>query len=86
MKERTDTPACPPGQDRAYFERQIRDCLERTRNNQQLFDLETEPELIDAHIYRGLSLQCEYRYLMRRVRETEAEACKKPRRRKAAVV
>lgn len=69
----------PVRQDRAYFERQLKACLEEKRRNQQLFDLETEPELIEAHIYRRLSLECEYRYLLRRVRQSEKPA-PRPRR------
>ena len=63
-----------PRQDRAYFEEQLKACLEEKRHNQQLFGLETEPELIEAHIYRRLSLECEYRYLLRRVRQSEKPA------------
>ena len=52
----------------AYYASQLRDCLARTRRNEELFNLETDPELIEAHIYRRLALQCEYRYLLRQVR------------------
>lgn len=58
-------------QDRAYFEQQLKHCLEEKRHNEELFDLETEPELIEAHIYRRLSLECEYRYLLRQVKKSE---------------
>lgn len=47
---------------------QLRECLADIRHNQMLFDLETEPELIDQRIYEREALQCRYRYLMRRAR------------------
>ena len=62
---------CPVIQDRAYFEKQLKHCLEEKKHNEELFDMETEPELIEAHIYRRLSLECEYRYLLRQVKESE---------------
>ncbi len=61
----------PVVRDRAYFERQLKNCLQEKRHNEELFDLETEPELIEAHIYRRLSLECEYRYLLRQVKQSE---------------
>ena len=62
---------CPVVRDRAYFEKQLKHCLEEKRHNQELFDMETDPELIEAHIYRRLSLECEYRYLLRQVKQSE---------------
>lgn len=69
MKRHTEeTEFAPVVRDEAYYAGQLRDCLARTRRNEELFDLETDPELIEAHIYRRLALQCEYRYLLRQVR------------------
>lgn len=38
------------------------------RHNQMLFDLETEPELIDQRVFEYQAIQCRYRYLQRRAR------------------
>ena len=38
------------------------------RQNQLLFDMETEPELIDQRIYEYQAIQSRYRYLQRQAR------------------
>ena len=38
------------------------------RQNQMCFDLETEPELIDALIYEYQAIQSRYRYYQRKAR------------------
>mgnify|MGYP001780542846 FL=1 len=51
---------------------ELRDCLDELRHNQSQYDLEKEPDLIEACIYQRAALLCRYRYLLRRVREQEA--------------
>ena len=47
---------------------QLRRCLLQMRQNQMCFDLETEPELIDALIYEYQAIQSRYRYYQRKAR------------------
>ena len=49
-------------------EQDLRDCMADMRQNQMLFDLETEPELIDQRIYEYQAIQSRYRYLQRQAR------------------
>ena len=50
------------------LEQDLRDCMADMRQNQMLFDLETEPELIDQRIYEYQAIQSPYRYLQRQAR------------------
>lgn len=50
------------------LEEQLRQCLADMRQNQMLFDLETESELIDQWVFEYQALQCRYRYLQRLAR------------------
>lgn len=50
------------------LEQDLRDCMADMRQNQMLFDLETEPELIDQRIYEYQAIQSRYRYLQRQAR------------------
>lgn len=50
------------------LEQELHECLAQMRQNQTLFDLETEPELVEQRIYERQALQCRYRYLMRKAR------------------
>lgn len=50
------------------LEEQLRRCLYQMRQNQMHFDLETEPELIDALIYEYQAIQSRYRYYQRMAR------------------
>lgn len=50
------------------LEEQIRQCMYDMRRNQMLFDLETEPELIDELVYEYQAIQSRYRYLQRKAR------------------
>ncbi|MBQ8647933.1 MAG: DUF2508 family protein [Oscillospiraceae bacterium] len=59
---------------RPTLEQEIRECLAEMRHNQMVFDLETEPELVEACIYQRSALQCRYRYLMRKARELNLRA------------
>lgn len=51
------------------LEQELRDCLQQLEYNQNWFDLETEPELIEQRIFEREALRCRYRYLMRRARD-----------------
>lgn len=51
------------------LEQELRECLRQMEYNQNWFDLETEPELIEQRIYEGEALRCRYRYLMRLARD-----------------
>ena len=50
------------------LEQDLRDCMADMRQNQLLFDMETEPELIDQRIYEYQAIQSRYRYLQRQAR------------------
>ena len=50
------------------LEQDLRDCMADMRQNQMLFDLETEPELSDQRIYEYQAIQSRYRYLQRQAR------------------
>ena len=53
---------------RPTLKQELRDCLAEMRRNQLLFDLETEPELVEQRIYERSALLCRYRYLQRKAR------------------
>ena len=63
-QERLDREACQV----VPLEEQLRRCLLQMRQNQMCFDLETEPELIDALIYEYQATQSRYRYYQRKAR------------------
>lgn len=46
----------------------LRECMQEMRHNQMLFDLETEPELIEQRVYEYQALCCRYSYLQRKAR------------------
>jgi hypothetical protein len=46
------------------LEDQIRECLADMRHNEMMFNLETEPDLVEQRIYERQALRCRYRYLM----------------------
>lgn len=56
-----------PAHDRE-LEQELRECMQEMRHNQMLFDLETEPELIEQRVYEYQALQCRYSYLQRKAR------------------
>lgn len=56
------------------LEQELRDCLERMRHNEQRFDMELEPELIEEVIYEYQALQSRYRYLQRKARANNLRA------------
>lgn len=47
----------------------LRDCLDALRHNQSQYDLEQEPDLIEACIYERAALLCRYRHLLAQARE-----------------
>lgn len=68
LKRKEPQAAALPGPGLPDLPAQLRECLADIRHNQMLFDLETEPELIDQRIYEREALQCRYQYLMRKAR------------------
>lgn len=61
----------PAGADPA-LRAQLRDCLDELRHNQSQYDLESDPDLIEACIYQRAALLSRYRYLLRQARRQEA--------------
>ena len=51
------------------LEAELRECLFCLRQNEMLFDLEVNTDLIEQHIYERQALLCRYRYLLARARE-----------------
>ena len=51
------------------LEAELRECLFCLRQNEMLFDLEVDTDLIEQHIYERQALLCRYRYLLARARE-----------------
>ncbi|MEG0178877.1 MAG: DUF2508 family protein [Oscillospiraceae bacterium] len=45
--------------------KELRDCVEAMKQNEALFNMEYEPELIDASIYERQALICKYHFLLR---------------------
>ena len=58
----------PPCRGPRQLEQDLWDCMADMRQNQLLFDMETEPELIDQRIYEYQAIQSRYRYLQRQAR------------------
>ena len=58
----------PPCRGSGQLEQDLRDCMADMRQNQLLFDMETEPELIDQRIYEYQAIQSRYRSLQRQAR------------------
>ncbi len=46
----------------------LRDCCFRIEQNEVLFNLETEPLLVDQRIYERNALLCRYQYLIKRAK------------------
>ena len=51
------------------LEAELRECLFCLHQNEMLFDLEVNTDLIEQHIYERQALLCRYRYLLARARE-----------------
>ncbi|MCI2046802.1 MAG: DUF2508 family protein [Faecalibacterium sp.] len=52
------------------LEEELRECLADMRHNEMMFNLETEPDLVEQRIYERQALRCRYRYLMERAKKT----------------
>ncbi len=65
-------PEHDPEQDKYHpgLEEDIRECLADMRHNEMMFNLETEPDLVEQRIYERQALRCRYRYLMERAKKT----------------
>lgn len=50
------------------LEAELAECLQSIQHNEMLFNLETEPDLIEQRIYERRALQCRYRYLLEKAR------------------
>ncbi len=46
------------------LEDEIKEVLADLRHNEMMFNLETEPDLVEQRIYERQALQCRYRYLI----------------------
>lgn len=46
----------------------VHECLELMRINEMLFNLESDEDMLDAHIYEREALLCKYRSLMRQLK------------------
>lgn len=53
---------------------QLKECQALLRQNEALFNLESEEELIDCRIYEREALLARYSYLLRRIRSERAAA------------
>lgn len=50
------------------LEADLADCIRCMKHNEMLFNLETEPDLVEQRIFERRALQCRYRYLMEKAR------------------
>ena len=50
------------------LEAELAECIRGIRHNEVLFNLETEPDLVEQRIFERRALQCRYRYLMEKAR------------------
>lgn len=66
------SPKTPPDRElERYFphlEEELCECMAGIRHNEMLFNLETEPDLVEQRIYERCALQCRYRYLLEKAR------------------
>ena len=51
------------------LEEELKECLFCLRQNEMMFDLEVDTDLIEQHIYERQALLCRYRYLLAQARE-----------------
>lgn len=61
------TPAPDPG--RAQLRAQLKECECRLRENECLFNLETEDSMIDSRIFERSALLCRHRYLVEQLKQ-----------------
>ena len=57
------------------LEAELREVQQALVHNQMLFDLETDPDLVEQRIYERQALQCRYRYLLGQARALGLHAC-----------
>lgn len=57
------------------LETELRQVQQALVHNQMLFDLETDPDLVEQCIYERQALQCRYRYLLAKARSLGLHAC-----------
>ena len=53
---------------RPTLEAEMCECIQGMRHNEMLFNLETEPDLVEQRIYERCALQCRYHYLLEKAR------------------
>ena len=51
------------------LEEELKECLFCLRQNEMMFDLEVDTDLVEQHIYERQALLCRYRYLLAQARE-----------------
>ena len=51
------------------LEEELKECLFCLRQNEMMFDLEVDTDLIEQHIYERQALLARYRYLLAQARE-----------------
>jgi len=62
------------------LEAELCECLADLRHNAMLFDLETEPDLVEQRIYERRALQCRYHYLIGEARRLGLRTILRPER------
>ncbi len=50
------------------LEAELQECIQGMRHNEMLFNLETDPDLVEQRIYERRALQCRYHYLLEKAR------------------
>lgn len=50
------------------LEEELQEVVAEMQRNEMLFNLETEPDLVEQRIYERQALQCRYRYLISEAR------------------
>lgn len=50
------------------LEHELREVLADLRHNEMMFNLETDPDLVEQRIYERQALRCRYRYLIENAR------------------
>lgn len=68
VREKAEETVAPRAMTQAECRAQLKECEARLRQNECLFDLETEELLIDSRIYEYNALLCRHRYLMEMLR------------------
>lgn len=58
-----------PSPEQELLRAQLKECECRLRENECLFNLETEDSLIDSRIYERRALLCRHRYLLEQLKQ-----------------